>query len=116
MRETNNRIFCFLLRLSLLCILLKANYQCVSAEEMQIGSTALSVSEVQHGNHESDLNYRMKEIEAQNRHHKEEIVSLRIAADRDRKFIDELSGRVARLEVLGRRKRLYRLVPSNVIQ
>ena len=109
-------IFCFFLRLSLICILLKANYQCVSAEEMQIGSTALSVSKVQHGNHESDLNYRMKEIEAQNRHHKEEIVSLKIAADRDRKFIDELSGRVARLEVLDRRKRIFRLLPPNAIQ
>lgn len=116
MGESNNMIFCLLLRLSLLCILLKVNNQFVNAEEMQVGSTALSVSEEQHGSHESNLNYRMKEIEAQNRQQKEEIVSLKIAAVRDRKFINELSGRVASLEVLGRRKRLYRLVPSNVIQ
>ena len=110
MGKTKKKIICIFLRFSLLFILLNSNHHC-EAEEKQLSSPAIS-TESQHSNGEgSNLNDRMTKIEAENRQQKEEMNSLKISAVKDRKTISELSGRVARLEVIGRRKRPYRLLP-----
>ncbi len=116
MKETTIKIHCSLLKL--IPLLLISDNQCLG-EEFQ---TASSES---HGNNGTNLNYRMTEIEAQNRQQKREIELLKIAADKDRQIIYGLSSRVALLEVsaplaspsddniLQRSKRPYRLLPPN---
>ena len=113
MKETTLKILCSLLKL--IPLLLISNDQCLG-EEFQTASSEL-------GGNGTHLSYRMTEIEAQNRQQKKEIELLKIAADKDRQIIYELSSRVALLEVSAtlaipsdvnipqRPKRPYRLLP-----
>ncbi len=68
---------------------------------------------------ESNLSYRMSEIEAKNRHQEHEIGILKTLRVEDQKVINQLRDRVEKLEttaaerILERQKRPFRLAPVN---
>ena len=120
-RKIREKTTMLLIKLILVLQLLFCRFGILEASENQIGPRNTE----SRSNEESNCNYRMGKIEDTNHEQEKEISNLKTTVVEDRKIINLLSERVARLEglktsdigsnttILTRSKRPYRLIPMH---